>query len=465
MSEAVIEEKYSRAKKRLDVSMNAVIDNIVFSKRNQVAYYRLAGTPYDFLSGDAKIQCALRTVQAFANLMSDRNEPLDCHLFITSNPLDVNAWKGQLLDFTANLNRAPGFDRILKQQENILRKQEYSDKVVYLGVDLGRRGALDVNFSNFFEAGAKSTWESIVEWTKKIAVLPDLEVSEEEEKIARQREKAIFRTLSTGNLRATRCTAEEILLVTKREFYPYMPTPYLEVDHENRIGAGDIDLELSGEILKRGRWLKMTHMIENQEYVGYRATLTLAKLPRTMVYPYRSFPFLYYSFFAGYPFNVWSRFTLIPNSKMKKDLEKKKKEQRDELENLSTGATALESAVSGIPSSTLDALEDQQELSRLLAEDKMPWVKGKYHMVVDAGSEDELKTICSTVKQDFADMDINVQWTVGDQVSLLLESLPGDRVRNKGYSHITDLNYLGSAGATYSSDVGDAIRPHGPSGG
>lgn len=449
--------KVPKDKKRLDISAVAVIDNMVFSKTETYAYYRITNEVFDFLSTGSKVKLGLQIANAFNGLMSERQEPLDCHLVITSIPVDVDAWAHQIRAVSENWAQGPGFDQYVKDQIHYLKTEEYLKKVSYLGISLGKRNALDTG-RNFFEGGINGAKEILKSWLETALAAPSDEVSATEENDTRKKESSIHNILSTGHLSVQRCTSEEILLMIKRQFYPNMPAPYLDVDHETRLGPGDLDLELHSAIENKYRWMKFTQMLDDQEVVGYRACLSFTKFPKYQDFPNQGFPFFYFPSKMSLPFTCYSRFTLHPSKKMKIELEKKKKEQIDELENITAGQGKFDSAVNGgVPADVAESLQDGQVIGDLLAQDKAPWVEGSYRIVVETPTEELLRKYCSIIKQSYADLDINVTWTSGDQASLFLEQMPGDRMRMPAFNQLSNLTMLATSGFNFSSDVGDPI--------
>jgi hypothetical protein len=450
------EKKKLSGKKKLGISAVAISDNIVYSKTEQWAYFRLSNSVFDFLSTQGKIAGGQQIVNAFVNLMSNRQESLDCHTIITSTPVDVEGWEDQIRVIAEDWNKAQGFDQYLNEQVDYLLSQQYLKKITYLGICIGKRGALELDTSNFFEMGLKGAGEQIKTWLSTALKTPSVEVSASEEKEARRREEDFYRTLSVGHLRAERCTAEEILLLFKRQFYPGMSAPYLDVDHDNRIGPGDFDLELTSAIHNKLRHLKINQMIDGWEFEGYRATLTISKLPKEVEFPYSTFPFMYFLYKLGLSFTSYSRFTLHPTSAMRKELDKKKKEQKDELENMS-GANTLDSNLGLLPAEVQEAMEDMALMNEMLSADKVPWVEGTYRVVIETANEKTLKEFASIVKQRYTDLDIQINWTVGDQAELFLEQMPGDKLRSGAHKQLTNLVMFATSGFNYSSDVGDTV--------
>lgn len=442
-------KKQKGTKKKLDLSAQAFIDNMVFSKSNRWAYYRIANNAYDFLDDNTKIRYANELSNALSAVFQDRQEPMDFHMISTSTPVDIDLWEEQVKEVTETWKRAPGFGDYVAEQALFLRQKEYMRKVTYLGVDLGKRGALDMSDMNFMELGLSNAIENLKKYSSRALQMPGAEISEREELDARRTEKDIYTTLSSGRLRAQRVSTEELLLLIKRQLYPAMPAPYLDVDVDNRAGAFDLELESVSAIRKRYRWLEINQQHFEHNLTGYRATLSISKLPKQVKFPELT-PFMYVPSWIGLPFTVYSRFTLLPNRKMRKELYKKEQEQEDQLENMAEGGHSFDATV-------MEQMSDMEALKYQLMNDSKPWVKGSYRIVVETASEEYLKSFCSELKQTYSSRDITLTWTAGDQVDLFLEQMPGDRLRMGSFNMLTNMTMLGITGMNISSDIGDPL--------
>lgn len=444
--------------KKLDISAVSIVDNTVVSKNREIwAIYKVQNQAYDFLSVQGKVSLASNIVLALQNLVNNRQEEVDFWNLNTSAPLDVNLWSKQFLEETTNVNRPRNFYDFLNHQADFLLNQGFLTKVSYIGICLGKRGSLNMSNFNIVEAGFKGGVDLVKKWMREIGVSTVTDLSPDEELLYRNIEKEYFRTFSRGFLKAERATAEEILLLIKRQFYPAMPTPYLDVDYDNRLGSGDIVRETNGVIENHFRWLKFSQFFRQTEFKTYRATLTFSKFPPEVNFP-GPIPFLYLPNGLTFPFSTFSRFTMIPTESMKKSLEKKAKEQKDELSNLSAGMDAYDNMISGGNSTgTFDAIQDNQEIMAIINSDKTPWTRGTYRLVVEAQSEEELRDMVTEVKDAYSRQDINLTWTSGDQLELFLEQMPGDRLRESSFEQTTNLAFFGASGFNFSSDVGDKI--------
>lgn len=444
-------------KKRMDISILAVIDNIVFSKKEIWAYYRVENSVFDFLSTDAQNSLAIRTSNAFNSIMTERNEEVDGHLIITSTPVDIDSWEEQVKESSKNWDKAKNFDEFLNKEIRFLKEQGFTRKVSYLGIKLGNRGALESESLNILQAGLRGTLDFVKEWGKRALQVPSEQIDAFEEEEARRKEKSLHTILSTGNLQASRVSAEEILLLIKRQFYPSLPAPYLDVDHGDRLGPGDLVLETSSVIRNKYRFLEIEQLLGSQVFRGYRAAISFSEFPKFMSYPNGTVPFFYLTSKMGLPFTLYSRFTLIPSQSMKKEVEKKKKETTDEIVNLHEGRRAEEAFVNQTPADIEEALADLQTMESILATDKTPWLDGHYRIVLETPTEDMLKKYAAILTQQYADHDINLTWTSGDQADLFLEQMPGDHLRMKSFKQTTNVHLLGTSGFNFSSDIGDRI--------
>lgn len=448
-----------KAKKRLDISVQAVIDNMVYSKKEVWAYYRVSPQMFEFLSDAVRVSNAARITAAFTALVENRKDPLDLHFITTSTPVDVESWHAQIDSIVSEWEgNTPAFMDFLEQMADHLRAQEYSNRVAYMGIKLGNRGALNFSAMNPLESGFKAAWEAVKEWMNNVTKVFDGDVSAAEEREFRQKADKYSTTIKSGALQGSAITAEEILLLIKRMLYPAMPAPYLDVDHGKRWGAGDLELETASVIRSKFRWLEINQLIGGRELSGYRAALSLTRFSRNAQYPQTAFPFLYMpQMLMGLPFTTYSRVKLLPNEKMRKEIEKKRKEQADQLKNMAGAAKNSAEAAVEDSSRVENDMRDLRDLDETTANDKTPWVEGSYRVVVETTSERAMRDVVAALKQSYSESDITTVLSSGDQLDLFLEQMPGDRTRVNSFRQLTNLNHLSTSGFNISSDVGDRI--------
>lgn len=390
--------------------------------------------------------------------MSDRLKPLPFQIIAYNFPVDLEKWEEQIHEATRDWNRGPSYFEYVEKQYDLLANREYMERNVYIVIGLFRRGELDWGSMNFFEVGLKAAKESMTKFLKTALVIPGDDISAEEETMSRTKENSVFNTIGpTSALQAERATAEEILLATKRMFYPAMPAPYLTGNYDERLGSGDLLIETEGVIENGLRYLKFTQTFGHYELDSYRTCLTFAQFPRTITFPSGAPPFLYLPDKMGLPFTVWVNGYLFPSEKMKKELYKKQLEAKDELENMAGAQNQIEQ----ITSPNVEASEnirDIQEMAAILSSDRSPWVSAAYHVVVEADTLDNLKKYVEMLRQEYQNQDIRIIQTPGDQKELFIEQSFGAPKKITDFDQLTNLPILSTSGCLFSTKVGDKIK-------
>lgn len=453
-------EKSKNKGRMLDISALAVVDNIVFNKTNAWGFYRIEANAYESIDVRGRIADGLQTSMSLSDLMGDRDEPLEVHLFNSVSPLDIEAWRFQMEE-TIHWGKSQELYDYIDKTSDYLYSRDFSTKSAYIGVDLGNRGSLDLTNLNPFEAGVKEAMKTLGEWFDSIFSQYGEDVSKNEEAKYRKKEEQMYGILNKSGFKAERVTAEEILLLIKRQFYPAMETPYLNVSYGERFSAGDLVYELDSVIEHNYRWLKFEQLQtdpqtgEIVEMEGYRATLSLSSFPREWTHAIEKHPFLYTpDRLTHIPHNTFARLTLLPREKMQKDIEGKKKEMKDELKSFRGGMTED----TGIVNSNEDlasAISDLREMDKEITGNRSAWVKGSYHIVVEAPDVKSLKERIESIRQALSPDDIVVLHTSGDQMDLFLEQMPGDRKRIKSFDQTTNLNFVSAAGINIAERAGD----------
>ena len=457
-------DEAKRTKKKLDISAKAIIDNIVFSEKDAMAYYKVGNVTYDFLSTSMKEGLAQRILVGLGSLIdkNGKQDTLDCHLIITTVPLNVVAWKDQMIERAKKWGGdTPHFLRYVQQQAEYLYVNEFSTKTTIIGVSLGRRGALDTKALNPFDIGVKESINTLKKWGNKLLMVPGEEITSDDERIFKNREAGFFDVLSMGALKAQRLSTEDLIILMKRPFHPAMPIPRLETSYDSRVGAGELVRELYHIIENKYRFCKITQELDFGEeglkpVTGYRATLSFSKFPKYIDYPHGSPPFLYLPLQLGVDCTIYSRFKLLSNAKMKKDIERKKKDSADQIDNAANTQTATSQLVNP-DMEMINNIEDLSEIAELVHSDRMPWVQGNYRIVIEASTEERLRKIISFIRQEYENYEIVLNWTAGDQKDLLLEQMPGDKTRMTSFTQTTNLEMLATSGMNFSSEVGDVI--------
>lgn len=434
----------------LDYQVRGIVDNIVFSKEAVWAYYSADTSGYEFLNDESKIAMLTHVNQTFINVSANRDTELDWHLIVTNTPVDIDHWEDQYLAATDSWDRAPGFNRFITKQIEYLKEREFMTRRIYLGIRIDSRyGASAKGFMNSFEKGWHEAASYLFDSALGFLKVGDYSISDKEIVKAKSLERDFYNIMKADPyLQCSRPSTEELALIIKRTLYPSMPTPYLDVPANGRWGKGDIARETGADMVKNRRWTEISQPIENRIMTGYRATLSFSKFPEQMMSP-PSTPWAYMmQGILGMPFDLYARFTVIPSSIMKKKISRQKADILDE------GGNAGEVGVDA----PLDLQADYQRASELEAyaqKSGEPFLDGVYRMVITAPTEDELKERMEVVKTQYASVGITLTWTVGDQQDLLLEYMPGDKIRERSFIQKSNIELIGASGFNIYTSVGD----------
>lgn len=438
--------------KKIDFQLQAIIGNIIFSDTEVWAMYDIPTTIYDFLSNDKKVAYSRALTSAIGGLARDQDKVVDLYLLVTTSPIDINNWEERYLDMlnTQNLQVRSGFQKFIEDQRDMLLTGGYYEKRVYLGVKLGRRHELDTDLANPFSTGIKDAGRYLKNWFDGLVAVRDKSVTEEELKNAQAQENDYWLSVSRSRLQGERSTSEELALLIKRRLYPNMPVPYLTIEPGVVWGRGDMMRELGSIIrTKDPKLIEVEQIIDGESMVGDMATLTFSKFPdQNLGVPYD--PWIYSSIYGPVdtPFDIYARMSLVPAKKIKGDIEKGIAQQNDAFQN------AIESGSD--PGQALqEDLERGRELQAQVSRSNQPWMSGTYRVVVTASNKEELEEECKNLISFYDERGIKLVWTFRDQLDLMLESMPGDHLRENSFIQTTNIEMLSASGFNIMNIVGD----------
>ncbi len=226
-----------------------------------------------------------------------------------------------------------------------------------------------------------------------------------------------------------------------------MVVPPIDLTDKEIWGTGELDSLVDAKIENNSKYLKITQMVDGKEEVGYRATLCFSRFPDTMYFPDRE-PWIHFSAAFEFTTDFYSRFSLEPSRKVRKEINKKLAEVKDQMANMTSAG--------GAPNIDIqERLQQGLELDYSLGKDKTPWVYARHRIVVEASTEEQLKERVQRVIDRYKDLDLALTQPTGDQLDLLLESMPNDVVRVPAYYQRQELSIISAGMPTGSSWVGD----------
>ena len=452
---ALRDKSFRQPRKKLDFQVESIVGNIIFSGTDVTAYYEIPTTIYDFLSNSEKVAKASQYTSALAGLGEKNQERvLDLHLIVTNTPIDADLWEENYVKITKSYRAKTksGFVQFLNDQQEMLRQGDFYEKRVFIGISLGKRHELDTDMINPFNSGVKEAFRYATGYLDHALQFQDKSVSESELRHAQSIEKDFYLSVSGGSLDAERATIEDLALLIKKPFYPAMPVPYTSIANDV-WGRGDIVKEIGGVIeTKNPSFVKITQSIGGALMTGYRATLTFKQFPdEGLNIPYGQ-PWIYASIFSGIgvPFDVSARMSLVPAKKIKKDIEKGIAQSIDAYDN-ALGADSDP----GI--ALTEEVQRGREMQAQVTRNKDPWLSGTYRLIISADTEEHLDQYCKIMSSFYNENMGNIKLvrTFHDQVDLLLESVPGDKLREGSFLQTTNIEMLAASGFNVLNQVGD----------
>jgi hypothetical protein len=442
-------------KKKLDFIIQSIVGNIVFSDKEVWGFWSVPLTVYDFLSMPDKARALSSMTSPFISLMRGKETPLDLMMLMTNAPLDIDKWEQGYRLITETLDRRKGFNDMMKRQVELLKTNDFVEKRVFIGIKLNNRHALNVDKANPLEVGFKEAGMYLKSWFDNFLKVEDKEPTETEIRQAKSIEDEYDMIISSGSLEGVRTSTEELAMIIKKVFYPAMPVPAITFSNSDRWGHGDMLQDLNFILdTSNPKWVKINQTIDGEDVTGYRATLTFKSFPESMNPPV-SMPWIYNSINAGImsPFDVYARFTLESPKKVRKEIEKNRKIREDGAQN-AMGANARPSA------ELVNDLQEAQDLEEYVASNDQPWVRGTFRMAIESQDPEQLKSDANVMiqqysKSDIGNDEIKLVWTYHDQVELLLESLPGDKLRENSFEQMATVPLVSASGFNIFNEVGD----------
>jgi AAA-like domain len=432
--------------KQSQQAINSIIGDLTFSNSDVWVWVKIEPAQFEFQDYKSQEKIARDFDLAISNLLSSDEKSLECHLIVSSSSFDSKTWVKKLNDRAIKNEPLPENPRFLSEMHSYVQSWQFRNKVVYLGVNLGKR-------TDFSTTNSILPVNAVTNFLGVFAGVVDSYVSDKELAFWDGRAKNIRNSLYTSRIKGQRVYAEDIAYIIRKNFYPAMPAPTSKdlVFGESQIwGEGELNSLVDVDLVNGPRFLKMTQLVNGVERSGYRATLCFNKFPEVMSYPERS-PWIHYASLLGFPVDIYSRFTLEPSRKVRKEVNRKLKEVQDQAENQKSASGG------GVSMQVQENLNLGTELDYALGKNTTPWVFGYHRIIVEAPTEELLKERATAVIDHYKGLDLFVVWPTGDQLSLLMESLPSDKIRVPSYRQYQELSIISAGVPAGSGGVGDTI--------
>jgi len=435
----------NNAPEQVRLSVSAIHHDLTFSKRDVYVWVRLNPKHYEFQNDVDRERLVEEFSLALANLLTSEENALDCQLIVTSGVFDEQRWKNNLLNQPSTRDASPYFNSFLDRMASHIWDFQFRTKAVYLGVNLGSRNEFNPTKATFAIPGFDKIANLFTGEVDEYLSDKELEFWEEKARYVRY-------SLMESTLGANEVSGAELAYIIRKQMYPAMTSPTVEdlaLSNAEQWGVGELQTLAAGEVDNKPMWLEITQDINGQTFTGYRATLCFSKFPEVMSYPEKE-PWIHFSSLLSFPIDIFSRFSVEPSRKVRKQVTNKIKAIEDQAVNMTSagGQVSLE-------------VQAQRELGQYLefalGKDETPWLYARHRIVVEARTEQELKERARSVIDHYKSLGITVMWSRGDQLDLFLEGIPNDRVRLSSYYQRHELAIIGAGVPTGSGGAGDLI--------
>src|SRR6202046_1032790 len=417
---------------RSRLSLRYFDDRILLTETHAWAYYRLPTQPYEFTTPQDREALATNITVALAAI---RMPDAELHLRIVHRSYPAAEWAAQL---DATSDGGPGWRNYLDEMYRHVWAKDFWAKEVYLGVRLGQRG-----MRAQLGGGAFAQFLSTYRAGEQAMGLDDEAIGGAEITRWTDHAERLGRALGASPLAARHATSDQIAWLVRHTLMGSAGDPRPSAVRRRRWGAGEIESLYEGQV-HNGRTL--LHL-ENPEGESFEAFLSFSRFPDVMSFPDGE-PWLHFADSLPFPVEVSSRMRLIPPAKASKDVGRRLAHARD-----------MDAHIREAGAEMPIALAEQIEAARLLEhginKERLPFVYGWHRLMLTAPSRELCVRRAEAVAEHHRDAGIDVVNSTGAQISLLCESLPGDKVRLTSYLQRQPLYTIAGGMPTATVDLGD----------
>lgn len=427
--------------KKYKPSITGIEGDLAFSNKQVWLYVELPSLPYEFLDFNSREALAESLNIGMESILVSQEKAAECMLIITSVPFDDKDWADELARVSSRNRVSESWFGTIDEMQEYVQAQNFRSREVFLGILIGDRA----------EYKSTSTLASLRDVSNALTGffgVKDLEISETELDFWKKKATGYKNNLMGGALRAQEVRAETIARLLKETLWPGIPIGKVSQIDRQSWGSGEIAGLAIADIQNNSKYLKISQFDNGEHFEGYKATLCFSRFPDEIDFPSRE-PWIHYSSLLSHPATLYSRFTIEPARKVAKVVGQKEKDALDQFHN-SGGHNA--------PLAIIEQLQVAQQLKFSLNRERKPWLFGRHRIVVTAKTKAQLDKNVQEVIDHYKNLDIDVVWPSGDQLSLLLESQPADRVRSTAYYQRQELGIISVGMPSGSGKVGDVVK-------
>lgn len=422
-------------------SVTGIDKDLAFSRKNVWLYVKLPAQQYEFRDYHSREALAETLRIGLEGLIQRADKSVECNMIVTSSPFDDYTWAKELHEHTSRNVPSTYWPTFFNKMTTHVRFRKFRKREVFLGINLGDR-------SEFKSSSALGPLRDISDMFAGSIGIKDFFISEKELAFWEKRASEYKRSLLYGHLKAKEIDANTIARLIRESLFPAMDVPEVSAVEKTQWGHGEIAALGIASIENHKKFLKITQTDRNgNDQDGYRATLCFGRFPDELDFPGQE-PWIHYASVLSSPSTIFSRFTIEPASKVEKEVARKLKDAEDQASN----------SGGNVSYAIQEQIQTAHELKYSLNRDRKPWIYGRHRIVITGKTEEQLRRRAQETIDHYKSLDIDVIWPSGDQLNLLLESQPGDKVRVSAYYQRQELAIIPIGMPTGSGSVGDAIQ-------
>lgn len=436
---------------KLEFPIKYIVDNLVFGHNKTVwAYYRIDGFSYDFLDHDEKMI-------PFQNQLSFlTNTGLDLHYLVIPNPTDISGILNQTIKEMKEKKPYPLLENgisFMEQVRDVLEdakeENESSEYSYYIGIQLdpekNKYSTANIGLNvisqvkNFFRGFNSPVYRAVG------LEIDDILISEIE--AYKSQAQVIEATLNSSfSSIVKKITTEELVYVIEKTFSTR--TNNSDVKMRNKIvfgqevegvDANDVkhkairtdkrefyDLQNTSISELDAKTLLLSRITDDEEieelYVQY---LVVSQLEDVSYHPSSEWLYRIQSSMP-FPITISIRADHQPNDVIQKKLSNVKLEFQDQKREALQGQTNVDLSV-------MKSEQGAVQMESYFKETGYPAYACKFVFKVVANSKEELYTRVSMLKKELSRYGVKVITPYGEQLQLLLDSIPAYNRSNDDY--------------------------------
>jgi len=405
------------------ISARYLDDGLLLTTDAAWGWWRLGLVPYEFLDDPARDALAAQIATTLAGLGAT-----DAHLLVVRRRHDPFRWAEQLQD---QPGATPAWAPYVQAMQAHVQRRAFDSKEVYLGIRLGDR-----------TTDGPRGWRRRLEAAAGVA---DPNPTPGEIDRWKRAGELLGRVLDAGFAPRPAATAELAWLI-RRSLWRGIAEPAPLAAAPARAGAA-VELLAEGVVHNGRRHVRL----DQDPGSSWVAGLAFARFPDTLAFP--GGEWLAALDTLAFPVDASVRFSVVPPRIAAKHAARKLAEATDQARHIARTSSA-------IPLALAEAAERASGLEYALHKERMPLLYCWPRLLVAAPDERTLSERVVELVEWYRDAGIDLVRPAGDQLALLIESIPGEAVQVKAYQQRQAPITLAGSMATATTTLGDGTGPY-----